>query len=239
MSEPTLLSDDRLEEIRAREGKVKPGPWRVVTDDINMYEVVGFEWQDYLDSEDFLSSARQDIPDLLSHISAQDAQLEGCMASHEDQDAATLEVIRQLKTTQAERDAALKEVEFLKMSLKAETKYSKRVKKERDASRVRAERLQCDWHEVSSWRDAVVERSELAGRKVPGEGLCDWFEGLVRQRNELAREVEVQKGAKLRSVILGQRLAERGDEAIQQCHKLASWLVNAEHLQRCAWRATG
>lgn len=29
------------------------------------------------------------------------------------------------------------------------------------------------------WQEAVNARSMAAGRRVPGEGLCDWFEGLV------------------------------------------------------------
>ena len=40
---------------------------------------------------------------------------------------------------------------------------------------------------LEAWRDAVVARSVAAGRQVPGEGLCDWFEGLAREVKEWRR----------------------------------------------------
>lgn len=42
--------------------------------------------------------------------------------------------------------------------------------------------------QLEAWRDAVVARSIAAGRRVPGEGLCDWFE-------ELADELKLRREA--------------------------------------------
>lgn len=71
------MTDDRLQQIREREAKATPGPWRMQTcacglgcDDRSAVKVGGELLIDCGDDNDcgFVVCARKDIPDLLAYV---------------------------------------------------------------------------------------------------------------------------------------------------------------------------